>query len=421
MTIDRNGLALLLSEASALTSKPKWTSQDERRNGYLLSAIAALKTGEVTLADIDAARLTEAEVRNGLPVTISLHGNMNPEQRAHAKAWQQFMTTGGVDFRDEGTGIVAASFLNGNNGQLVPIMWLNQVFAAMKAADPLFDPEDVTYIETTHGRPIQVGIYGDIENVATVFGEGVDASASETDISKPGQVLVGAYSYRSPLWRTSLEALQDLEISYTESLLFQKFAADRMVRGAGKDLINGNGSSKPLGLVPSLVAAGVVPTIAAGSSGNDGIAGNTGANSIGSADLAKTFFSVNSAYRESDRAAWLMNDTTLQFLASLNDKVGHPVVKLVEGIYTILGKPVKVSPSMDNIGASNNPVVFGDLSYWCTRCARDPLTYVRRFTQTAGLIEKGEVGFRLFARFDGKLLWNDTGSPAPLALLQNHS
>ncbi len=43
----------------------------------------------------------------------------------------------------------------------------------------------------------------------------------------------------------------------------------------------------------------------------------------------------------------------------------------------IYGKPVKVCPGMDNIGASKSPVVFGDGAYWMARCVMDDMTYVQ--------------------------------------------
>ena len=76
---------------------------------------------------------------------------------------------------------------------------------------------------------------------------------------------------------------------------------------------------------------------------------------------------------------------------------------------------------MDGIGASKYPVVFGDGSYWLTRMVSDDLTRVQVVKEAAGLIEKGLVGMRMFVRYGGSLLFTDAGSPAPFAVLQNHS
>jgi len=44
--------------------------------------------------------------------------------------------------------------------------------------------------------------------------------------------------------------------------LFRQFTSSRLARGIAKDLVIGNGSSKPEGLLPSLEALGV-PFVAA--------------------------------------------------------------------------------------------------------------------------------------------------------------
>ena len=73
------------------------------------------------------------------------------------------------------------------------------------------------------------------------------------------------------------------------------------------------------------------------------------------------YYSVDSAYRSSPKAAWLMNDTTLQQLAGVVTKMGLPLINVVNGVPTLHGKPVKVSPSMDDVTNGGYPVLFGAL------------------------------------------------------------
>ena len=116
-----------------------------------------------------------------------------------------------------------------------------------------------------------------------------------------------------------------------------------------------------------------------------------------------------------------MNDSTRAYLAQIVSKQGVPLVQWQGPEAFIFGKPIRVSPGMDNIGPSATPVVFGDGSYWYTRCVRDDMSYVKMYTEAPGLVENGLVGFRMFARFGGSLLYTDTNSPAPFGVLQNHS
>jgi HK97 family phage major capsid protein len=114
-----------------------------------------------------------------------------------------------------------------------------------------------------------------------------------------------------------------------------------------------------------------------------------------------------------------MTDSTLQFLWKLLDKYGRPLINLETGRPFLYGKPVYIAPSMPSIGSKGNVVIFGDLSYFMVRCAVDQ-SYVQIFKEAPGLVENGEVGFRMFTRYDGKLLFSGLTSP-PINYLQCHS
>jgi HK97 family phage major capsid protein len=118
-----------------------------------------------------------------------------------------------------------------------------------------------------------------------------------------------------------------------------------------------------------------------------------------------------------------MNRKTLGYLNGLVSKMGTPldVCKYVNGKPYIFGIPVKISPAMDNIGASKVPVILGDFSYWVTRLVNSENLGLTVIREAPGLVENGNVGVVCFFRADGALAFNDTSSPAPFAVLQNHS
>jgi HK97 family phage major capsid protein len=327
-----------------------------------------------------------------------------------------------VEHRDmtEGAPMLAQLGTYTGLGYFVPTGFFQTLFAAMKAHDVLFDDDAVTMIRTSTGAPLPVPIAGDTENVASVLGEAL--SQSSVDIDSTSHAVLGAYSYKTPRFTVSLEAFDDLEASFTVVGLFKQFAADKLARGIGADLMVGNGSGKTLGLLPSLTALGLAPVIAAGSAVNDGSA-NTGANSLGTPDFAAAYNALDAAYLSSSKIAWLMNNKTLGNQLSLLDKEGRPLelVKYIDGYPTIYGIPVKVCPSLPSIGASNTPVILGDLSYWATRLIIDDNAGIAVYKEAPGLIENGNIGMRCFARAHGALLYNDTGSPAPFVMLANHS
>jgi len=417
MQIDTQGLAQLVSEASVLSNKLHLNKQEQRRFAFLQTAIASVRSG-MSLAEIEERDLADRYVRVGLNPKVTLRSQMDAEQRAHAKVWQRFFNTGTIEDRDMTVGNGTPAYLKGNVGSFVPLGFFQEVFAAKKNTDALFNPDIVTYLETTHGKPIQFGLMGDTETVAVLTSEA--GSATEADITSTSGIMLGAYTFRSPMFHASIESFQDVEIAGGVVELFKKFVGERIARGVGPYLVTGSGSSQPTGLVTALEALGGASVTATGSSANTG-GSETGATSVGSADIANLFYALDEAYRDSDKTCWLMTSGTLGKLATIVTKMGLPLVNWQGPEAFILGKPVRISPSMQAIGSGNVPIVFGDLTYFVVRCAIDEQTRVQLYKEAPGVIENGKFGLRAYVRYDSSLMFNDTGSPSPLVYLQNHS
>jgi HK97 family phage major capsid protein len=407
----------LLQEASALNEKPNWTKQDERRNAFLLSAISAVKAG-ASLQDVNQEYLNDVEQRNGLPITQFEKSTMTREQRAQAQVFRHFVNGERRDI--EGSPMLSHIGTYSGLGYFVPTGFFAGVFESAKAYDFLLNEDDVTLIRTSNGRVMTVPTMSDTEHDASVIAEA--GSQTSVDIADPNQAVLGVYSYASRRWPVSLEAFQDLEGTFSAMSLFQRFTAKALARGIGRDLAVGNGINKTLGLVPALLAAGVAPVVASGSSVNDGST-NTGANSVSSQDLANALSALNPAYI-GPKTAFGMNNSTLNTLRGLVSKFGSPldIVRDTPDGPTIYGIPVKIAPSLDNIGPSQNPIVLGDFEYWATRLVTaDDAMGIKAYKEAPGLIENGLVGFRSFVRAGGSLLWQDINSPCPFVILANHS
>jgi HK97 family phage major capsid protein len=265
-----------------------------------------------------------------------------------------------------------------------------------------------------------VPVIGDIENIATCIGEGT--SQTSTDISSTNQATLGAYSYKTPRFVASIEAFQDMDTALNTMELFKQFTSSRLARGIAKDLVIGNGSSKPEGLLPSLEAVGVPYVTASGSADNTG-GSESGATTLGTADFAAALENLDQAYIDSPKCAWFMNRKTLVSASSILNKFGDNLnlVQWVDGEPFIYGVPVKICPSLGNIGASNVPVVLGDGTYWATGLVTDEKSGIRVYTEASGLVEQGNVGMSCFMRADGDLLYTDTSRPAPFTYIRNHS
>jgi HK97 family phage major capsid protein len=410
MKVNTGELTLLLQEASELSSKQNWSKSDERRNAYLLAAISAVKNG-VSLTELDQTEHQAREQRAGLPVTQFRGSFLTPERRSIAREWKNF-----VEQRDMvgGNPISRVGSYSGL-GYFVPTEFYPNLFAAMKKSDPVLSSDDVSLIQTTNGRVVAVPTLGDISNVAQVISEG--SQDSSVDLANVGAAAVGAYSYRTPRFTCSIESFQDVESAGGVASMFEAFAADRLSRGISADMVNGNGSGKTLGLVPSVVALASTATPIITAIGAGASSGLTSVG-IGPEDISALYFSVDEAYRSSPKAAWLVNDTTLQQLCAVITKEGLPLVSIREGVLTLHGKPVKVSPSMQNVSNGNYPVLFGDLSYWVTRLCVSDDSYIKAITEANGLAENGKIAFRAYMRADGALAFTSASDPAPINLLR---
>ena len=415
-TIDVKQLSTVTQQALELSERASLTPREKRRLSTLTATMAAIKAGaSVNLEEIEENAHNEEEKRAGLPVTNFGRGRslLTSEQRKIAREWQAAV----IEKRDmvEGNPIPRIGTYTGL-GTFVPTSFYPNLFSAMKAHDPLYDEDSVTLIKSTNGRVLTIPTLGDVSNVAEVIGEAVQDSS--TDIANVGQALVGAYSYRTPRYTASIEAFQDVESAGGLAQMFENFAADRLARGISADLVNGTGADvKPLGLVPSVIALAstATPIITA-----IGAADNTGGSAlgIGSEDLANLYYSVDSAYRSSPKAAWLMNDTTLQQLAGVVTKMGLPFINVVNGVPTLHGKPVKVSPSMDDVTNGGYPVLFGALDYWVTRLVVSDDSYIKMIFDAPGLAENLKFGMRAYLRADGALAFTSQTDPAPVNVLR---
>jgi HK97 family phage major capsid protein len=425
MSVNLNELNTVIREANSLSSKPVLSKREERRLSTLMMFASAIKSG-ASLQELELDQHNEESRSQGLPTMSIKRSGLTHDQETEARGWQAFVSHAllpGRSSQEQRDMVEGAPMINqigtySGLGYFVPTSFYQGLFAAMKAADFLFDPDSVTFIKTQNGRPLPVPVAADTENVATLISEA--GSQTSTDIYSTDHALLGAYSYSSPRFVLSMEAFDDLDSSLSAVSLFRKFAADRIARGVGNHLVTGNGSNKPLGLVPALQALGVPVITAQGSAGNTGGA-ETGANSLGTVDFASAFEALDASYLASDKVAFAMNLKTLGKLMSTLDKNGRPIIDFVDGARSILGVPIKICPSLDDIGASKTPVILGDFSYWATRYVFDDNSGIAVYREAPGLAEKGNVGLRVFARADGALLYKDNSAPSPFVPIQNFS
>lgn len=429
VTLTHNGideLARAIEELESLTAKPTLSGRDERRHSFLLAKISLLKQGVSVheLRTYEQDRLLREAGLNRAPQSARTKLPVEVE-----KEWRDFAAGKNVrltsrppdrEVRANETGQQSITYTQGApGGYFVPQGIHDRAFETMRQYDQIFDDKFSNVIETDTGANTPFPAWDDVTNASVQVGEA--QQSTEVDIANFGNVQLNAYAFRSKIVGVSLELLQDSNFPWP-SILERVFAM-RHARGVGQALITGSGVQSPTGLLTAVVASGAVPVIASGSSTNTG-GSETGATSIGTNDINSLFAKLDPAYRPG--ACWYMADSTLEYLRTLLDKQGHPIVSFHKSLTDtfmetpfILGKPVAICPSMPSLGSSKNPVVLANPFYFVQRRVPSSM-YVRAFWQNPTLVTYGLVGFESWLRVDSNLVAPNS-SYLPAQFIQCHS
>jgi predicted phage gp36 major capsid-like protein len=175
-----------------------------------------------------------------------------------------------------------------------------------------------------------------------------------------------------------------------------------IARGAGADLVNGNGTTAPQGLLTAAANSGVT-TQASGV--------------ISATDVNDTYFSLNRAYRNSPKCAWVMSDTVYQMIRAAKDSNNRPLLNMHGDDETLMGKKILVSPSVPSAAGSKG-LIFGDLSQYVVRVVKNS-TEITRSIETPGYAEMGIALYTAWTRVDANLI--APGSVTPVVYATLHS
>ena len=360
---------------------------------------------------------------------VSMRGGVSTENLAKLDATVASFRNLSVEKRDQQAGTQSITYSEGNlGGYFVPAGFVQDIEQATKYFANLLDGSSIRIMETATGNVLPYPTSNDTNEAWTLLSETTQIVDNGTTANypvtgtlpqpNPGNVLAsnvtfGAWKGSTGLIRVSLELMQDSAFSL-ESFLKEAFAV-RLGRGYEYYLTLGTGTNAPMGILPAIAASGATAVVAAGSSANDGIAGNTGVNSIGYQDLVNLIHSVDPTYRRG--AKFMFSDLTLAHLKTRIDKFGRPLwvpsVRESEPD-TVAGYPYVINQSFPQIAASATTVAFGMWSKFIARKVRD-LSIARLDERFADF---GEVGYVGFSRIDSRLI--DAGTH-PLNTLVQHS
>ena len=250
-----------------------------------------------------------------------------------------------------------------------------------------------TVLNTAGGETLQIPKTTS-HSTAAITGQGAAIPTADPAFS---QATLSAYKYGVML-QVARELLDDTAVDLLGYLAMQ---AGRAVGNAfGSDLINGNGSSKPSGLIfatsASPAVTGPVSTAIPSASWNV-----TGAPTY--SNLVDMEYSVIAPYRQSRSCYWLARDATVGGFRKITDLQGRPVWEpstVLGSPDLLLGKPLVADPFMPAVGANAFSVAFGDFAQFFIRLVGG--VRVERSDDYA--FGSDLVSFRCLIRGDGVLV-----------------
>jgi HK97 family phage major capsid protein len=375
------------AEQISLKAAGTVTPQDKQRFNFLMSQISLLKSGALS----DETRFASADALAEEFGFAKI--NRTEEVRTKSASLQSlraYMSTG--EFR---TYSAMNTVTGSNGGYLLPVEFERILLQGMAQYDDLMNPENVRVIPTENGHTLNLPSI-DLSAITSTL---VSQNAQQAPVANPtvASNTFGGYSYRTNPIAVTRELEQD-SFESTMEILAAAFGIG-LARGVGADLVNGSGSSAPMGLLTA-AANSTITTAAAGA--------------IGATDIESIFFSVNRAYRNSPKCAWVISDAVYQMIRVAKDTNSRPLLNMVDDQERLMGKRVLISPSVP-AAAGSKGIIFGDLAQFAVRIVGKP--EVKRAVEIPGYVEKGVSLYTGWLRIDSSIIAPGSVSPIVYATL----
>jgi HK97 family phage major capsid protein len=370
-----------ISDAAA-TEARDFTAEDE----------AAWSKGNADIEAIDSrlGALLDAEKRTAdIEAALAKYGPVEAPAAAAPTTEDELRALGRGELRSVNVPADRRDLTKGTStagGHTVPTTFFGQVWEHMIESSAILQA-GATVINTASGENLEIPVTT-AHSSGALISEGGSLTESDPAFAKR---TLGAYKYGLSI-QVSSELVADTGFDLLGYLARQ---AGRAVGNAlGTDLVTGNASSKPSGIVQTA---------------STGVTGGTTVSGAFTADnLIDLHFSVIAPYRASTSCAWIMRDATLASVRKLKDsqnqylwqpglQIGAPDV--------LLGKPVYTDPNVAAVATSAKSVIFGDISAYYVRIAGGV-----RFERSDDFAFQSDlVTFRAIVRGDG-ILADQTGA-----------
>jgi len=282
---------------------------------------------------------------------------------------------------------------NSLGGFLVPQSFSNQLENMMLYYGGMMEACG-TY-EDTIGGTLSWPTGDDTAVTGAITAHGVDVVVSDFTF---GQVTFGDYSIDSNIVKVSRELIQDERVNFLQKALLENIGR-RLGAKVNTLLTNGTGTSQPYGL-----------TVASTTSGGT----TASATAITKAEIIKFSHSVDRSYRYGPNVGFMMHDTILAYLRTLDATTDttHLFVDTIIGgepVTTLLGRPIFINNDLEPANSTTGlPVTakkhiyYGDFSKYIIRKIA-PIS-IERNDQLYWASKT--VGFMGWLRMDGNLINN---------------
>lgn len=302
---------------------------------------------------------------------------INPELRNYYSTTESPFDTRGTDSQKT-TPDSAGGYLI--DSELASEIQLGEIFVSdMERA--------CTVITTQTGNIIN---FPKIDDTGTDGSLSSEASRDSADIAVSdmtvGNTAISSYLYHSGWVTMSMEAARDIEYSLNSWLLPQ--LGQRCNRAKNAHLTTGTGTNQPKGIVTAATSGKTAAS----------------ATAITHGELMDLFRSVDKAYRDNPKSAWMCNDAIEGSIIKLGLTAAqdfNPVEVRNNGDVYIMGKRVYSNKDMASSLAANNKVLlFGDFGQYIIRKVANPSIL---FTDQA-FIKRLQYGYLGYERLDANFV-----------------
>lgn len=245
-----------------------------------------------------------------------------------------------LETRGTSTQIGTSDSLGGYN---IPQSFSNVLESNMKWYGGMLEAAGI--MNDTIGGTLKYPSLDDTATNGAVIAQGVGTTVSDLTF---GNVLFGEYTIDSKIIKMSNELINDNRVGLVQETLGE-LLPNRLGRAVNALLTNGTGTNQPYGLTTTVTNSALT---------------TAGGTAITKAELIRAQHSIDKAYRQGPNVGWMMHDTILAYLRTLDvgntDTVQIFTPSLVQGAPDrLLGMPIYINNDLEAAHATNRVPVTG--------------------------------------------------------------